>query len=154
MSTPPRLNQVECPNCHTLTWIIDADYRGRGGPDLSRQQRTYPCPACQQAGPGWTLKQQSPPEFLLQPHELYPMTQEEFDHWLGILRTHFPRHRLLADAGTTFRPFLPEEFAVRRGEHEAAHPVCEMRDQDGARRADPSVDDVVDWVDMMTDGDL
>jgi len=100
------------------------------------------------------VKQQSAPDFLLQPHQLYPMTQEEFDHWLGILRTHFPRHRLLASAGTTFRPFLPEEFAAKRAEHEAAHPVCEMRDQDGARRVDPCFDHVVDWVDMMNDGDL
>jgi hypothetical protein len=154
MSTPPRLNQLECPDCHALTWIIDADYRSRGEPDVPREQRNYPCPACQHVGLGWALKQQSPPEFLLQPHELYPMTQEAFDYWFAILRHHFPKHRLLLEGGTTFRPFLPEQFAARRAEHEAAHPVCQLRDQDGARRADPSVADVVDWVAMMNDGDV
>jgi hypothetical protein len=42
--------------------------------------------------------QKSPPEFFLQPHPLYPMTQEEFDRWHMLLKQHFPDHPKLKDA--------------------------------------------------------
>jgi hypothetical protein len=77
MSTPARLTELECPNCRQLTWVMDPDFTGmRDG--LLREQRPYRCAACGQAGPGWIVRRQSPPEFVLQPHELYPMTQDAF----------------------------------------------------------------------------
>ena len=153
MSTPPRLNELRCPGCQRTTWVIDADYRGRGGPDPSRGERPYVCAACGYEGPGWHIGRQSPPEFLLQPHALYPMAQEDFDHWVDILRANFPTHRLLAGAGTTFVPYPPQEAAADRAAHAEAHPVAEIRDQDGARRRDPRLSDVAEWIDMMGVGD-
>jgi hypothetical protein len=151
MSTPPRLTEQECPNCHHLIWVMDADFMGRVG--IARDQRAYTCSKCGRIGPGWIARRQSPPEFVLQPHDLYPMAQEDFDTWVEVLRTHFPTHFLVPRVGTTFVPCLPEEAAAKRAAHDALHPVCEMRDQDGARRIDPSLRDVFDWLEMMNDGD-
>lgn len=154
MSTPPRLNQLECPNCHALTWLIASDCPGSHAGDFRHEQRPYPCSTCSHVGPGWMVRQQSPPEFLLQPHDLYPMTQEAFDYWVDILKTHFPTHHRLADVGTTFVPRLPEEAAALKAARDAAYPVGEMRDQDGACRVDPVLRDVIDWIEMMNDGDV
>ena len=105
--TPPRLNELECPGCGSLQWEIDSDYRGTDGESEPYEERTYSCTKCGTNGVGWMLRQQSPPEFLLQPHVMYPMTQEAFDYWVDVLRTYFPDHPRLADLGVNFRPHLP-----------------------------------------------
>jgi hypothetical protein len=81
------------------------------------------------------------------------MTQAAFDYWVGILREHFPEHPKLNRLGTEFRPYLPDEAEADRAAHARAHPVSEMKDQDGARRIDPTMRDVIDWMDMMNPGD-
>jgi hypothetical protein len=113
--TPPRLTELHCPRCHQATWVIDSDFRGIGGvdPEVPYEERRYECRDCRHDRVGWRLGRQSPPEFLLQPHDLYPMTQAAFDYWVQILRTHFPEHPLLARLGKTFVPRLPEEAAAR-----------------------------------------
>ena len=79
------------------------------------------------------------------------MTQEAFDYWVGLLREHFPEHRSLQRPD--FRPFLPEEAEAARREYEAEHPVYEMRDQDGARRADPDARTTREWVESLAPRD-
>ena len=108
---------------------------------------------CGHDGPGWKIEQQSPPEFLLQPHDLYPMTQADFDYWICVLRTHVPAHPSLKELGTTFYPRLPEEVEAMRAEHARAHPVLEMIDQDGARRAKPDSGTAWEWLETMNPGD-
>jgi hypothetical protein len=151
--TPPRLTELECPVCHATTWEIDSDYRGIDGKWLPYDERVYPCSSCRYEGQNWKLLRQSPPEFLLQPHPLYPMGQAAFDYWVDILREHFPEHPAIRGLGGTFRPFLPEEAEAERAAHARAHPVSEMRDQDGVRRIDPEIGHVIDWMEMMKPGD-
>lgn len=152
--TPPRLTELRCPNCRHVSWVIDSDYRGMDDDEIEPYgERHYRCGSCVYSGPGWEIGQQSPPEFLLQPHDLYPMTQEDFDYWVGILRTHFPDHPRLSELRTTFIPRLPEEVEAMREAHARAHPVAEMRDQDGARRADPELETAIEWLNMMKAGD-
>ena len=107
--TPPRLTELQCPDCQQVSWVIDSDYRGTDGVMLPYGERSYICARCRHNGPGWKVLQQSPPEFLLQPHDLYPMTREAFDYWVDILATHFPDHPALNRLGTTCFPRLPEE---------------------------------------------
>jgi len=45
-------------------------------------------------------------------------------------------------------------FRLRFGESLLAHPVVEMRDQDGARRAYPDAHSALDWLDVMRSGDV
>ena len=52
---------------------------------------------------------------MLQPHDLYPMTNRDFDHWVEILRTHFPDNLRLRRLGKTFVRRSPEE-ALRQME--------------------------------------
>jgi hypothetical protein len=151
--TPPRLTELKCPGCQQVSWVLDSEYRGMEGEWVPYTERRYACVHCRHHGPGWTVGQQSPPAFLLQPHDLYPMTQAAFDYWVDILRTHFPTHPVLARLGTTFRPRLPEEVEAMRHAHERAHPVAEMRDQDGARRADPDEGVAGEWLEIMKAGD-
>lgn len=151
--TPGRLTELRCPGCQQVSWVIDSDYRGMDGVMLPYNERRYACARCRHDGPGWTLGQQAPPEFLLQPHDLYPMTQAAFDHWVGILRTHFPAHPALSRLGTTFLPRLPEEAKLMDEAHARAHPVVEMKDQDGARRAEPDLRTVSEWLEIMKPGD-
>ena len=80
---------------------------------LPYEQRVYSCRGCSNTGPDWTLKQQAPPEFLLQPHDMYPMTQADFNHWVAILKAHFPDHPCLADLGRGFVPRIPDGALVR-----------------------------------------
>jgi hypothetical protein len=47
---------------------------------------------CAHRGIGHRVLQKPPPEFFLQPHPLYPMTQEDFDRWHKLLKQHFPDH--------------------------------------------------------------
>jgi len=106
-STPPRLIELECPICHTKHWELDADYRGMGlwgQRNKSYEEREYRCYECRYEGTGYRVIQKSPPEFLLQPHPMYPMTQADFDHWVTILRENFPDHPRLKDLGNGFRP--------------------------------------------------
>ena len=111
MSTPLRLNELSCPTCKQTKWIMDSDYRGRGGDGvmIPYADRPYFCPVCWHYGRGWTLIQQAPTEFLLQPHDLYPMTHADFEHWVTVLRRHFPKHRRLGQLGCDFYPRTPEE---------------------------------------------
>jgi hypothetical protein len=105
--TPGRVTELRCPGCQQVSWIIDSDYRGMDGEMIPYGERPYACARCRHDGPRWTLGQQSPPEFLLQPHDLYPMTQAAFEYWVEILRTHFPSHPALSGLGTSFVPRLP-----------------------------------------------
>ncbi len=105
--TPPRLNELTCPSCGHAHWIIDSDYRGIDGIMLPYERREYGCRTCGNRGSGWTLIQQSPPEFFLQPHDMYPMSQMAFDRWVSILKANFPEHPRLAQLGKTFFPRTP-----------------------------------------------
>ena len=103
MATPPALVELECPVCHAHHWEIDCDYRGAeliGEKELAYGERTYRCPVCGTNGTCYQVGQKSPPAFFLQPHPLYPMTGEEFDHWAAVLRKNFPDHPLLREVGT------------------------------------------------------
>lgn len=75
-----------------------------GQPERGYEKREYECPTCRYSGPGFQTLAKSPPEFLLQPHPMYPMTQADFDCWVSILRMHFPEHPLLTKLGKEFRP--------------------------------------------------
>ena len=97
--TPPRLVELKCPQCAGQHWVIDSDFRGISGTDLTYKEREYSCSKCGQRAQGHRVLQKSPPEFLIQPNPVYPMTQRDFDYWHRILKQHFPDHVLLKDAG-------------------------------------------------------
>ena len=105
--TPPRLVELKCPNCQGRHWTIDSDFRAAfmaGGVDLEYEQREYACPNCGRQGSGHEVLQKSPPEFFLQPHQMYPMSQSDFDHWLAILKEHFPGDPRLREVGISWYP--------------------------------------------------
>jgi hypothetical protein len=107
VATPGRLVELQCPACGSAHWVIDNDYRGAqlvGQRELSYPQRTYTCSSCGVTSSGHHVLQKSPPEFFLQPHELYPMSREDFDHWLGVLKEHFPDYPLLREAYRRWYP--------------------------------------------------
>ena len=107
MATPPRLVELKCPACQRNHWVIDHDYRGSelvGKRELSYDERTYDCPLCSASGTGHQIIQKSPPAFLLQPHDLYPMSVSEFAHWFSIFRTQFPTHEKLGTVGVSWYP--------------------------------------------------
>ena len=109
--TPARFTEIECPGCHGAQWIIASDYRGAhlfGDSERTYAERTYPCTTCKESRIGWLVRQQSPPEFLMQPHNSNPMTHDEFDYWVMILRTHFPDHPILLELGKSFFPRTPK----------------------------------------------
>jgi len=115
VATPARLVQLECPRCAASHWVIDSDYRGAellGRPELSYRQRTYTCSSCHQTGEGHRVLSQSPPEFFLQPHRLYPMTADDFDYWVGVLQEHFPDHPMLAQLNREWRPGPGDESST------------------------------------------
>ena len=115
--TPPRLTEIECPECHGTKWIIDSDDRGAdvdGDVGLGYAERPHACAGCGRDGPGWSVRQQSPPGFLLQPHDMYPMARADFDHWVAILSANFPDHPRLAGLGKSFFPRTPQDFASRK----------------------------------------
>ena len=151
--TPPRLIEIDCPRCHHASWTIDSDYRGINGVMEPYVERIYSCKLCSTKGAGWTVLRQAPPEFLLQPHDLYPMSRSDFNYWVSILRVNFPDHPRLTALGATFYPRTPEEAAERKEAFNRAHLVAEMRDQDGARRQNPTFGDAKEWIDMMGIGD-
>jgi hypothetical protein len=142
MSTPPRLVEIECPTCNRSHWEIDCDYRGIE-PDAGYPDRLYKCPKCGAKSSGWRVKQKSPPEFLLQPHDLYPMTHGDFNHWVAVLKANFPRHPAIKRLGDDFYPRTPEEAQERKPA------VLQMRDQDNSLRIFPESDDVEEWIELM-----
>lgn len=105
--TPPRLTELECSGCRRRQWVIESDYRGIDGVFIPYAEREYACLGCGTRGSGWILRQQSPPEFLLQPHPMYPMTRADFTYWVDVLRTNFPDHPRLAELGGSFFPHIP-----------------------------------------------
>jgi hypothetical protein len=144
--TPARLVKLQCPQCQQPHWEIDHDFRGSplaGQEELGYSERVYACPACEANTAGWEVKEASPPEFLLQPHDMYPMTQSEFDYWVEILETHFPDHPRLAELGRKFYPCTPEEAYARK------HDVVEMRDQQMTLRHLPNFDDALMWLKLQ-----
>ena len=169
--TPLRLSEIGCPRCHETHWIIDSDYRGIGRPDVPYRERDYACPICGQAGSGWTVLVQSPPEFFLQPHDMYPMTKDEFDRWATILRAHFPDSPFVSRLDLPrsdddddlfvshfgrFFPRTPEEAAARDVLREEIHlrlrgHILEMR---GSRRRKerPSEWDLMDGFSLVKPG--
>jgi hypothetical protein len=99
--------ELECPRHRHHQWVIDHDVRGSellGQRELSYQERTYECAACGEASTGYRVLQQSPPEFFLQPHALYPMTTREFARWLAVFRAQFPTHERLKSVGVSWYP--------------------------------------------------
>ena len=101
VATPPRLVKLQCPACHVHHWEIDHDYRGESGPqELSYAERNYRCPACGTMGTGYLVGDKSPPACFLQPHPMYPMSVDEFDRWVAVLRENFPHDPRLRDLGT------------------------------------------------------
>ena len=97
--TPPRMVELQCPKCRGRYWVIDSDFRGESGTDLPYEEREYACSTCSNRSVGHRVLQKSPPEFFLQPHRMYPMSQADFNYWHGILKQHFPDHPHLKDAG-------------------------------------------------------
>jgi hypothetical protein len=84
---------------------MDCDYPGiGGGAYIDYKKRAYDCPDCDYSGVGYKVRQKSPPEFLLQPHQMSPMSQRAFDYWAGILRANFPDHPRVAQLGKGFYP--------------------------------------------------
>jgi len=103
-ATPPRLVELECPKCQATHWEIDHDYRGMDGYYEPYEKRVYECPNCRHSGTGYHVLEKSPPEFFLQPHPMYPMSQADFDFWVSVLRKHFPDHPMLQKLGSGFKP--------------------------------------------------
>ena len=58
----------------------------------------------------------------MQPHPLYPMTQDGFDYWVGVLKTHFSDHPLLSELGKTF--YAGTCPAALPGTQSAGYDVC------------------------------
>jgi hypothetical protein len=99
--------ELECPRCRHHHWEIDHDFRGSerlGQRELSYEERTYECPACEEASTGYRVFQRSPPEFFLQPHPMYPMTTRKFARWLAIFRAQFPTDERLRSVGVSWYP--------------------------------------------------
>lgn len=107
MATPPRMVELECPNCRCAHWEIDRDFRGAhlgGQPELSYSERSYRCPGCKATMVGYRVLQRSPSEFFLQPHAMYPMSVEDFARWLAVFRQAFPSDDRLRSVGVFWYP--------------------------------------------------
>lgn len=85
---------------------------------------------------------------------MYPMTPKAFAYWVGILKAEFPGHPRLAELGKSFHPRTPEEVRAQKEAFRQAHPVVEMRDQDGARMAFPDAGHALDWLEVMRAADF
>lgn len=112
MATPVRLLELRCPKCNQPHWEMDNDFRGIGGKKIPYPDRTYACCHCRFEGEGYTVLQGSPPEFIMQPHPMYPMSKEDFAYWLAILKREFPKCARL-DSEREFVPFTPEEYEAK-----------------------------------------
>jgi hypothetical protein len=53
---------------------------------------------------GYRVLQKSPSEFFLQPHAMYPMSVEDFAHWLAVFRGAFPSDDRLRSEGVFSYP--------------------------------------------------
>lgn len=112
MATPARMVELNCPKCHRAHWTIDHDYRGAelmGERELSYEERSYDCPLCGVRTTGYKVGQKSPSEFLLQPHDMYPMTERDFGSWLSIFRAQFPDDERLGTVGVDWYPGKSQE---------------------------------------------
>ena len=89
--TPRRMIELECPECKSIHWEMDCDYRGIDGPFVEYSERPYACAKCKRVGTGYTTLRMSPPEFFLQPHRLYPMKTEDIVYWQNICEANFPK---------------------------------------------------------------
>jgi len=86
-------------------WVIDHDFRLESEPDEpTYEERTYCCPHCRKESTGFQVEEKSPAAFFLQPHSMYSMGQKEFDHWVAVLRQHFPDSPMLAELGKSWYP--------------------------------------------------
>jgi len=116
MATPARMVQLCCPSCQSSHWTIDCDYTGAhplGKKELYYDEREYTCPNCGKTSCGYIVLQKSPVEFFLQPSEHYPMSQQEFDHWLRIFKAYFPDHPRLSRVGKDWHPL--QKPKLRKG---------------------------------------
>src|SRR5262249_10144319 len=95
---------LECPRCRATSCIYHTDHTGGPGGDNYLNIGDRAGGSCSKCGPEapLTVKQQAPPAFFVQPHDLYPMSQEEFDYWVAVLREHHPEDRKLQDLGKTW----------------------------------------------------
>jgi hypothetical protein len=143
MATPPRLTELKCPQCSEVHWEIDHDYRGMCGEEEPYESRVYGCPHCLARLPGFEVLRQSPPEFLLQPHDLYPMTRKEFNYWLEILKAEFPDHPMSSESSRKFYPRSPKQAYAR------LPAVLEMTDEESSRSIYPELDTAIEWLDLM-----
>ena len=73
------------------------------------EERRYRCTACGVTRTGYEVIEESPPEFVLQPHQLYPMNEADFERWLAVVRSHFPDYPLLQEVGTSWYPGPPRD---------------------------------------------
>jgi hypothetical protein len=80
--------------------------------DRDYKDREYSCPECGRTGSGHKVERKSPPEFFLQPHDMYPMNAREFQHWLTTLKEHFPDDPRLKRVGMSWYP------GKKRADHE------------------------------------
>jgi hypothetical protein len=99
--------QLRCPSCRSPHWVIDCDFRGAeliGKKELTFAERTYSCPSCRYSGQGYAVLQKSPPEFFMQPHGLYPMSQQDFDQWVDVLKENFPNDPMLDSLNKDWYP--------------------------------------------------
>jgi len=118
--TPPRMSELRCPACSATHWVIDSDFRFTTGEDQPYEARPYRCPECGQLQIGCEVLLQAPPEFFMQPDNMYPMSLEEFGRWLRVFVEHFPEDtdrlkRLGLDWYPTALGFI-RDLQLQRGE--------------------------------------
>jgi hypothetical protein len=116
-----------------------------GGEEESYESRVYTCPQCHAHLSGFEVLRQSPPEFLLQPHDLYPMTRKEFNYWLAILKKEFPDHPYLSKPSRKFSPRTSRQAHTRRPA------VVEMTDEESSKSIEPEFDTAIEWLDVMSE---
>lgn len=151
---PERLCELTCPQCRRVSWIIDCVLPAEDSPD-TYAAREYACTGCGATRTGWVLGERSPIGFL-DPSCDHPMTIEEFNRWLEILKAHQPGYWRLDLPPEKFQPVTPEEARETLDWFDHEFPVEYMVDQDGARRAGTmgvTYDEAIDWADMMNAGD-
>jgi hypothetical protein len=112
--------ELRCPSCEAAHWELDHDFRGISGSELGYAQRTYGCPRCGHRGSGYSVLLASPPEFFLQPHDLYPMSIPDFVYWLRLFNAHFPDDPRLTGLGISWYP------GPRQPEHDSS--LSQVRD--------------------------
>ena len=81
------------------------------------------------------------------------MTQEEFDYWVAILKTHFPDHPALRRLGKDFLPRLPSKGTGVREVPGYTRPILNMTAKGGALSADPDLYTAREWLEAMQPGE-